>query len=141
MRHYEVTFIVDPVLSSEEIKATAQTYVDQLKELGCEITHVDEIGLQQLSYPIKKRTSGEYYCIEYTTQSGAIIDTYELSMRRDDKVLRFLTVALDKYGVQYNQDKRDGKIGHIRKENNERKRQEELKRQEERQKQRKGRRR
>ena len=144
MRHYEVTFIVDPVLSTEEIKATAQAYVDQLKELGCEITHVDEIGLQQLAYAIKKRTSGEYYSIEYTSQTGEVIDPYELTMRRDDRVLRFLTVALDKYGVIYNQDKRDGKIGHKRRENNERKRKEEQARQEERQKQRgnhKGRRR
>ena len=138
MRHYEVTLIVDPVLSSEEIKATAQTYVDQLKSLGCEITHVDEIGLQQLAYPINKRTSGEYSCIEYTTQTGDVIADYELSMRRDTRLLRFLTVALDKYGVQYNQDKRDGKIGHKRRENNERKRKEEQARQEERQKQRKG---
>lgn len=136
MRHYEVTFIVDPVLSAEDIKATAQTYVDQLKSLGCEITHVDEIGLQQLAYAIKKRTTGQYFCVEYTNESGSPIDTYELAMRRDDRVLRFLTVTLDKYGVKYNEDKREGKIGHIRRENNERKRAEEKKRQEERQKQR-----
>ena len=28
MKQYEVTFIVDPVLSGDEIKATAQTYTD-----------------------------------------------------------------------------------------------------------------
>jgi len=32
-------------------------------------------------------------------------------MRRDERIMRFLTVKLDKYGVKYNDDKRNGKIG------------------------------
>ena len=47
MRQYEVTFIVDPVLSSDEAKATVQTYSDLLKDEGCEIVHIDEMGLRQ----------------------------------------------------------------------------------------------
>ena len=37
-----------------------------------------------------------------------------VALRRDEQVLRFLTVALDKYGVQYNSDKRTGKVGNRR---------------------------
>jgi len=111
MRHYVVTFIVDPVLSGDEIKATAQSYVDQLKELECGIVHVDEMGLRQLTYPINRRTSGVYFCIEFTTETGAMIQPLELSLRRDERILRFLTYKLDKYGVKYNDDKRNGRIG------------------------------
>lgn len=111
MRNYEVTFIVDPVLSGDEVKATAQKYVDQLQENNCEIVHVDEMGLRRLAYEINKRHSGYYYCIEFRTESGAVIDPLELNMRRDERILRFLTVKLDKYGVKYNEDKRAGKIG------------------------------
>lgn len=111
MRHYEVTFIVDPVLSGDEIKATAQTYVDALKELGCEIVHIDEMGLRQLAYPINKRTSGIYYCIEYKIEGGEVIAPLELALRRDERVIRFLTAKLDKYGIKYNDDKRNGRIG------------------------------
>ena len=111
MRNYEVTFIVDPVLSGDEIKAAAQTYVDQLKENDCEIVHMDEMGLRQLAYPINRRTSGVYYSVEYKTETGEIIEPLELSMRRDDRIIRFLTVKLDKYGVKYNDDKRKGLIG------------------------------
>ncbi len=111
MRHYEVTFIVDPVLSGDEIKATAQSYVDQLRELKCSIVHVDEMGLKQLAYPINRRTSGVYFCIEFTTETGAMIQPLELSQRRDERILRFLTYKLDKYGVKYNDDKRNGRIG------------------------------
>lgn len=111
MLNYEVTFIVDPVLSGDEIKATAQTYEDQLKQEGVSITHINEMGLRQLAYPIRKKFSGVYYCIEFAAETGASIPKVELALRRDERIMRFLTVKLDKYGVKYNQDKRDGKIG------------------------------
>ena len=115
MKNYEVTFIVDPVLSSDEIKTAASTYSDMLKDEGCKITHIDEMGLKQLAYPIKRRNSGVYYSIEYGTEAPAVIAKMELAFRRDERIMRFLTIALDKYGVKYNQDKRDGKIGVSRK--------------------------
>ncbi len=113
MRNYEVTFIVDPVLSSDEIKGTAQTYEDLIKDGGGSIVHMDEMGLRQLAYPINRRSSGIYYSVEFEIESGVIISNLELSMRRDERIMRFLTVALDKYGVKYNADKRDGKIGKV----------------------------
>ncbi len=111
MRNYEVTFIVDPVLSGDEIKATAQTYIDHLKSEGCEIVYIDEMGLRQLAYPINKRTTGIYYTVEFQGETGAMINKMELAFRRDERIMRFLTVSLDKYGVKYNDDKRKGLIG------------------------------
>jgi len=111
MRHYEVTFIVDPVLSGDEIKSTAHTYVDLLKSEGAEIVHIDEMGLRQLAYSINKRHSGVYFCIEFTVETGALIDRLQLALRRDERIMRFLPVALDKFGVKYNADKRAGLIG------------------------------
>ncbi|HPG09727.1 MAG TPA: 30S ribosomal protein S6 [Saprospiraceae bacterium] len=110
MNQYEVTFIVDPVLSDTEIKQTSENYVDLLKTEGCQIVHVDEMGLRQLAYPIKKRNSGIYYCIEFQSDSGTIIGRLELALRRDERIMRFLTTALDKYGIKYNEDKRNGLI-------------------------------
>ncbi len=111
MRNYEVTFIVDPVLSGDEIKATAKTYIDQLTALGATIVYNDEMGLRQLAYPINRRTTGIYYCVEYSAINGDLISKIELAMRRDERIMRFLTVSLDKYGVKYNDDKRNGLIG------------------------------
>ncbi len=110
-RSYEVTFIVDPVLPGEEISSTAQTYVDLLKNEGCDIIHVDEMGLRQLAYEINKRSSGVYYCMEFTTPTGDVIAMLELALKRDERIMRFLTVKLDKFGVKYNEDKRKGLIG------------------------------
>ena len=116
MKNYEITFIVDPVLSGEEIKSTAQTYVDLLTNSGCKIVHVNEMGLRQLAYPINKRTTGVYYCVEFSFEENSeIIGQLELALRRDERIMRFLTVKLDKYGVKYNEDKRAGKIGTVKK--------------------------
>jgi small subunit ribosomal protein S6 len=110
MRHYELTFIVDPVLSNEEIQTVKQTYEDHVKKLGCTIIHVDEIGLKQLAYPLNKRNSGIYYTIEFSTENGEAIAPLELALRRDERIMRFLSISLDKFGVKYNEDKRNGLI-------------------------------
>ncbi|MEP6647630.1 MAG: 30S ribosomal protein S6 [Saprospiraceae bacterium] len=110
MRHYELTFIVDPVLSHEDIQTVRQTYEDQVKKLGCKIVHVDDQGLKQLAYPLKKRNSGIYYTIEFEAETGEAITSLELALRRDERIMRFLTIALDKFGVKYNEDKRNGLI-------------------------------
>jgi small subunit ribosomal protein S6 len=110
MRHYELTFIVDPVLSNEEIQSIRQTYEDQVKKLGGTIVFIEETGLKQLAYPLNKRNSGIYYTIEFAAENGESIAAIELAMRRDERIMRFLTIALDKFGVKYNEDKRNGLI-------------------------------
>jgi small subunit ribosomal protein S6 len=111
MTNYEVTFIVDPVLSGDEISATAQTYIELLKNEGSNIVHVNELGLRPLAYEINRRQSGVYYCVEFEVEKGDFLTNMELSLRRDERIMRFLTVRLDKYGVKYNADKRSGLIG------------------------------
>ena len=111
MRNYEVNFIVDPVLSGDEIKATAKVYKSLLTDGGSKIVHIDEMGLKQLRYPINKRSSGVYYCIEFSCDNGDIIPSLELAFRRDERIMRFLTVKLDRYGVKFNEDKRNGLVG------------------------------
>lgn len=111
MRQYEVTFIVDPVLSGDEIKETAQTYVNLIQDNNNKVVHVDEMGLRQLAYPIKKRTTGMYYCVEFQNDDNAFIPKIELALRRDERIMRYLSLKLDKYGVEYNEKKRNGEIG------------------------------
>jgi len=115
MRQYEVTFIVDPVLSGDEIKSTAKTYEDMLKTEGAVIVDINDMGLRQLAYPLNKRSSGVYFCTEFQVENGSMISKLELALRRDERIMRFLTVKLDKYGVKYNEDKRNGLIGKVQK--------------------------
>ncbi len=111
MRHYEVTFIVDPVLSGDDVKSTADHIQKELKDFGATIVAVDEMGLRQLAFSINRRSSGVYYCIEFACEVADWLGKFELNLKRNERLLRFLTVKLDKYGIKYNDDKRNGRIG------------------------------
>lgn len=91
-------------------------YIEHLKAEGCEMVHVEEWGIRQLSYPIAKRSSGAYYTLEFKTSRHDIIGKLELAFRRDERILRYLTISLDKHAVKYNDDKRKGLIGKKRRE-------------------------
>lgn len=119
MRQYETTFIIDPTLSGDEIKSTANMYIDFLTKEGCEIVHLDEMGVKQLAYPINKRTAGVYYSVEYKTANYALIAKLELAFRRDERVMRDVTLSFDKHAVKYAQDKRAGLIGKKKREERE----------------------
>ncbi|MFZ4543316.1 MAG: 30S ribosomal protein S6 [Saprospiraceae bacterium] len=115
MKQYELTFIIDPVLSSDELKAVAQIYIDFITKEGGEIVHIDEMGLRPMAYSINKRSSGVFYCVEYRIDKAGFNTKIELNLRRDERIMRYLTIALDKFGVKFNEDKRAGKIGTVKK--------------------------
>ena len=114
MNQYETTFIVTPVLSDEDVKKTVQEYTDFLKSNGAEIVEEAHWGLKQMAYPIKKKTTGIYHHVEYKADA-TLIDKFELSLRRDESIMRFLSVRLDKYSIKYNDDKRAGLVGRNKK--------------------------
>lgn len=110
MNQYETTFIVTPVLTEGDVKESIKSYVDFLKSNGAEIVEEDHWGLKKLAYPIKKKTTGIYHHIEFKSDA-ALIEKLELSLKRDESIMRFLTVRCDKYAVKYNDDKRAGLVG------------------------------
>lgn len=108
MNQYEAVFIMTPVLSDEQMKETVKKYQSLLKEHGAEIVYEDNWGLRKLAYPIQKKGTGFYYLIEFKAE-GKVVDVLETAFRRDEKMLRFLTVKLDKFAVAYNEKKHSKK--------------------------------
>lgn len=108
VNQYETVFIMTPVLSDEQMKETVNKYQSFLQEKGAEIVHVDNWGLKKFAYPIQKKASGFYHLIEFKAE-GNVIAELETAYKRDEKVLRFLTVALDKFAIAYNEKKRSRK--------------------------------
>ncbi|TXC81714.1 30S ribosomal protein S6 [Luteibaculum oceani] len=105
---YETVFILTPVLSEDQAKEAVARYRDSIKEAGGTIKHEENWGLRKLAYPIQKKTTGFYHLLEFEV-NGEFISNMELDFRRDERVLRFLTVKLDKYGVQYVESRRTKK--------------------------------
>ena len=108
VNQYETVFIATPVLSEEQMKETVKKYTDFLTERGAEIVFTNNWGMRKLAYPIKKKTSGFYYLIEFRAE-GSVIADLEVAYKRDERLLRFLTVSLDKHAIAYNAKKRAAK--------------------------------
>ncbi len=105
MNQYETVFILTPVLSDDQMKEAVKKHQDFLKENGAEIVHEEHWGMRKLAYPIQKKSTGFYHLIEYTAEGNLIADL-ETQLKRDERVMRFLTVKLDKHAVAYNEKKR-----------------------------------
>lgn len=108
LRQYETVFIMTPVLSDEQMKETVSKFQDLLKNKGAEIVFEDHWGLRKLAYPIQKKSTGFYHLIEFKADPARVAE-FELELKRDERVIRFLTVALDKFAVAYNQKRRSDK--------------------------------
>jgi len=105
INQYETVFIMTPVLSDEQMKETVKKFRDLLEKHGAEIVHESEWGLKKLAYPIQKKTTGFYHLIEFKAE-GPVINTLEINFRRDERIIRFLTVKLDRHAIAYNEKKR-----------------------------------
>jgi small subunit ribosomal protein S6 len=105
VNQYETVFILTPVLSDNQIKETVDYFKKLITDNGGEIVHEEDWGLRKLAYPIQKKTTGYYHLFEFRAEGG-LIEKLELEYRRSEKILRFLTVKLDKYGIEYNERRR-----------------------------------
>ncbi|MCS7004837.1 MAG: 30S ribosomal protein S6 [Cytophagales bacterium] len=108
-RHYEVVFIMTPVLSDSQIKETIEKFKDVLVKNGAEVYHEEHWGLKKFATPIKGKSSGYYHLFEYKANPKTVL-TFDVELRRDERIIRYLNVTLDKYGVKFNEDRRNGKF-------------------------------
>ena len=109
MNQYETVFILNPVLSDDQMKETVAKFKKILTDKGAEILNEETWGLKKMAYAIQKKSTGFYCLIEFKAEPE-VIKTLETAYRRDEKVIRFQTVKLDKYAVEY-AEKRRAKLG------------------------------
>jgi small subunit ribosomal protein S6 len=108
LKQYETVFIATPVLSDAQMKEAVAKYTDFIKSNGGEIVYEEDWGLKQLAYPIQHKTSGFYYLIEFKADPE-FVSNLEIQYKRDERILRFLTVALDKDAIAYAEHRREMK--------------------------------
>ena len=109
-RQYETVFIITPLLTQDQMKEVAGKYRGYLSSQGAEIVHEENWGLRKLAYPIKKKSTGFYHLIEFKADPS-IITRFELEFRRDEQILRYLTVAEDNNMIEYNAKRAKGEVG------------------------------
>ena len=100
LKQYETVFIATPVLSEQQMKEAVAKYTQLIADNGGEVVYEENWGLKQLAYPIQHKTSGFYYLIQFKAEPS-FIETLETQYFRDERIIRYLTVALDKHAVAY----------------------------------------
>jgi small subunit ribosomal protein S6 len=109
-KNYETVFILTPVLSEAQVKDAVDKYRTLLTSNGAELVHEYSMGLRKLAYPINNKNTGFYQVFEFQCEPS-LIEKLDVEYRRDERVLRDLTIALDKHALDYNARKRNGQIG------------------------------
>ena len=94
-RNYETIFILDSAAEEDRIESQIQKYVNFITKNNSEIVNIDRWGRRKFAYPIKKKHTGYYVSIEFTSGPG-IITKLDRTYHLDDNVLRYLTVSYNK---------------------------------------------
>jgi len=109
LKQYETVIILTPVLSEQQMKDAVAGYRGLITDNGGEIVHEENWGLTKLAYPIDKKGTGFYHLFEFKA-NPEFIKSWELTFRRDERIMRYLTLSLDKWAIEFNQKKRSGEI-------------------------------
>ena len=112
MNSYETVFILTPVLSEDQAKEAVQKFETEINNFGGKVKHSESWGLRKMAYPIQKKSTGFYFLVEFQSE-GSVVADYELMMKRDERVMRFLTMRMDKDHVAY-AEKRRAKMGSVK---------------------------
>ena len=106
LSNYETVFILTPVLSDTQMKEAVQKFKKLILDNSGELVHEEDWGLRKLTYPIQKKSTGFYYLFEFKCE-GSFIQKFEIEFKRDERIIRFLTMKMDKYAVEYSIKKRN----------------------------------
>ena len=108
--NYETVIIFSPLLAEEDVKREIAKYTKIVTDGGAALLEERTWGLRQLSYPIQGKSNGIYYIMEFQG-AATLVNKLEVEFKRDENIIRFLTVKLDKYGIDYNDRRRKGLVG------------------------------
>jgi small subunit ribosomal protein S6 len=106
MNHYETVFILNPVLSEDQTKETVQKFKELLKASKAKIVAEEQWGLKKMAYSIEKKKTGFYFLFEYITDSVDLLSKLDVAFKREERVMRWITVKLDKHAIAYAESRR-----------------------------------
>ena len=110
MNLYEHTIITRPDVSPTQIKQLQDKYIKLVEKFEGNIEKVENWGLLNLSYIIKKNKKGNYIHFKIKG-NGKTISELEKNEKLDKSLLRYLTVKVKKFDLNTNYfDKKSDEI-------------------------------
>lgn len=103
MTNYESVLIARQDLGASQVNNLIANLSEVLKKEGGEVVKVDNWGLKNLAYRIKKNRKGHYVLLNITAPAKAIFE-YERLMRLNEDVIRYMTIKVDEFNNEMSSD-------------------------------------
>ena len=94
MAFYESVLIARQDLGASQVSSLVSSLSETIASNGGEVVRVDNWGLKNLAYRIKKNRKGHYVVLNISAPASAISE-YERIMRFNEDVIRYMTVKVD----------------------------------------------
>jgi len=95
MRKYETLVLFSPEMNDEERNSALQNLKNVIEREKGQILSVDEWGMRDLAYPVRKMMRGFYVRLEFLLDSLAVQE-FERHIRLTENIFKFVTVVLGK---------------------------------------------
>lgn len=96
MANYESVLIARQDLGASQVSNIVSDLSDIIKKQGGEVVRVDNWGLKNLAYRIKKNRKGHYVVMNIAAPANAIAE-FERIMRFNEDIIRYMTVKVDEF--------------------------------------------
>tara|TARA_B100000676_G_C17435844_1_gene511660 strand:- start:83 stop:409 length:327 start_codon:yes stop_codon:yes gene_type:complete len=96
MNKFEVVLLLSPELGSQNLKSELDKFKDQISNNQGKIVDIEDWGLRDLSYNIKKFKKAFYSFIQIEI-SGGVIDKIKKDLNQTDNILRYLFIKVSKH--------------------------------------------
>ena len=94
MRKYETLLLISPELNEAERNVVLETVREVILREKGESVLVDDWGVRDLAYPVRKHMRGHYIRLEYRAP-GSVVAELERVIRITEGIDKFITVRLD----------------------------------------------
>ncbi len=93
MRKMETLVLISPELTAEEREKLLTTLTSVVDRESGKMLEVDQWGMRDLAYPVRKQMRGFYVRLEYMAPPTLVAEL-ERIIRIQDDVFKFLTIRL-----------------------------------------------
>lgn len=93
MRQFETLLLLSPELSAENREGILTALAGIIEREGGTLSEVDQWGMRDLAYPVRKLMRGYYVRLVYAGPA-ALVAELERNIRITDGIFKFITVKL-----------------------------------------------
>ncbi|UZP68819.1 30S ribosomal protein S6 [Desulfovibrio mangrovi] len=93
MRKFETLLLLSPELAADARETVLGTLTGVIERVEGNVLEVDNWGMRDLAYPVKKQMRGYYVRLEYSMPNSGVAEL-ERIIRITDGIYKFVTVKL-----------------------------------------------